>query len=348
MKRKYSNNQIKLAGKILKEPHNYSPSEIEFAQTVLTYWRTIHAYPINTFQATLRDKLDRLGYKDALVAQRLKRVVSIVSKLERFPNMKLSTMQDIAGLRAIVKNLSQVRTLEKNYKNSIFKHILKDNKDYIITPAQSGYRGVHLIYQYVNDNNIESNGLKIELQIRTRIQHIWAAAVETMGTFLEYSLKSSQGPINWLEYFALVSAGFSILEKCPIPKRFERLNPKEIFKKIVDDSVKLNIDAKMSGFTVAAEHIFQKGVNSKYNLITLNIKKRTVRVKNYSARQFEQANIDYTNIEKEINQGAPIQAVLVSTDSIDSLRKTYPSYFLDAREYLTKLNLINNRLNKMV
>jgi len=347
MKRKYSNNQVKLAGQILKAPYDYSPPEIEFAQTVLTYWRTIHAYPINTFQATLRDKLIRLGYSDALVAQRLKRVVSIVAKLERFPNMKLSTMQDIAGLRAIVKNISQVRSLEKNYKNSIFKHILKDNKDYIESPAQSGYRGVHLVYQYVNDNNIESNGLRIELQIRTKIQHIWAAAVETMGTFLEYSLKSSQGPTNWLEYFALVSAGFSILEQCPIPERFESLNPKEIFKKIVDDSVRLNIDEKLSAFTVAAEKIFQTGVNSKYNLIALNIEKRTVRVENYSARQFEQANIDYTNIEKKINRGAPIQAVLVSTGSIDSLRKSYPSYFLDAREYLRKLNLIENRLRKM-
>lgn len=206
---------------------------------------------------------------------------------------------------------------------------------------------MHLVYQYVNDNNIESNGLRIELQIRTKIQHIWAAAVETMGTFLEYSLKSSQGPTNWLEYFALVSVGFSILEQCPIPERFESLNPKEIFKKIVDDSVKLNIDEKLSAFTVAAEKIFQKGVNSKYNLIALNIEKRTVSVKNYSARQFEQANIDYTSIEKEINQGAPIQAVLVSTGSIDSLRKSYPSYFLDAREYLRKLNLIENRLCKM-
>ena len=125
MKRKYSNNQVKLAGQILKSPYDYLPQEIEFAQTVLTYWRTIHAYPINTFQATLRDKLIRLGYNDALVAQRLKRVVSIVAKLERFPNMKLSTMQDIAGLRAIVKNIFQVRSLEKDYKNSIFKHILR-------------------------------------------------------------------------------------------------------------------------------------------------------------------------------------------------------------------------------
>ena len=72
-----------------------------------------------------------------------------------------------------------------------------------------------------------------------------------------------------------------------------------------------------------------------------------VNVKRYPAILLKQANIDYTNIEKQINQGAPLQSVLVSTDSIDSLRKAYPSYFLDSKEYLQKLNLIYSRLQKM-
>jgi len=76
----------------------------------------------------MRDKLERLGFKDALIAQRLKRSVSIVSKLQRFPRMKLSTMQDIAGLRAVMKNVNQVRVLEKNYRQSSFNHKLLDRK----------------------------------------------------------------------------------------------------------------------------------------------------------------------------------------------------------------------------
>lgn len=126
MKRKYSNNQIKKAGKILVSPASYSDDEKVFANEVLTYWRTIHATPINTFQSTLRRKLEKLGYKQAIIAQRLKRSFSIVSKLERFPNMKLSTMQDIAGIRAIVKNINEVRNLEENYLQTRFAH--KKNK----------------------------------------------------------------------------------------------------------------------------------------------------------------------------------------------------------------------------
>lgn len=345
--RKYSNNEIKNAGKILANPLKHSVVEYENAQNILTYWRTIHAPAINTFQSTLRDKLKRYGFKDYLIAQRLKRAVSIVSKLQRFSNMKLSTMQDIAGLRAILKNIDQVRLIESSYKSSIFNHFLIDSKDYITSPAKSGYRGIHLVYEYKNTKNIEANGLKIELQIRTKLQHTWATAVETMGTFLNHSLKSSQGPVDWLEYFALVSAGFAILEKSPVPAEFLSMNEKEIFQKIVDDSLILDVSSKLRAFSVAGEHIAQSGINSKYNLITLNLDKRVVNVKRYSARQLEQANIDYTNIEKEINKGAKIQAVLVSTDSIESLRKTYPSYFLDSHEFLNKLNLIYSRLQKM-
>ncbi|HEA28734.1 MAG TPA: (p)ppGpp synthetase, partial [Leeuwenhoekiella sp.] len=76
MSRLYSNNQVKLAGEILTRPSDFTSEEFTFAQNVLTYWRTIHADPINTFQSTLRDKMNRLDYRDALIAQRLKRAVS--------------------------------------------------------------------------------------------------------------------------------------------------------------------------------------------------------------------------------------------------------------------------------
>jgi putative GTP pyrophosphokinase len=347
MKRKYSNNEIKVAGKILTNPSEFTEVELENAQNILTYWRTIHAYPINTFQATLRDKIKRLGFQDTLVAQRLKRSVSIVSKLERFSNMKLSTMQDISGLRAILNDISEVRLMEESYRKSKFKHKLKDYKDYIDEPAPTGYRGIHLIYQYVNEQALESNGLRVEIQIRTKLQHAWATAVETMGTFLNQSLKSSQGSDSWLEYFSLVSSGFSFLEESAVHEKHQHLSKKEVFEKIIAESDRLNVSERLSAFTVAANHIIQKDSNSKYNLITLNLEKKVVNVKSYPARKLEQANIDYTNIEKEINKGAPLQSVLVSTGSIDSLKKAYPSYFLDSQEFLNKLNLIFAKLQDL-
>ena len=57
---------------------------------------------------------------------------------------------------------------------------------------------MHLVYKYINPICPDYDGLFVELQIRTRLQHTWATAVETMGTYLEFSLKSSEGPEDWL------------------------------------------------------------------------------------------------------------------------------------------------------
>lgn len=344
MNREYSNSQIKLAGEILKNPVPYKEEDLQFAQSALNYWRSIHIQPINTFHTTLKQKLIRLELKNTITAQRLKRSVSIVDKLKRFQKMKLPTMQDIAGIRAIVQNVRQARLLERNYRETRFPHRLKDNKDYVGNPAISGYRGIHLVFQYNNQKYPESNGLKVELQIRSKLQHIWATAVETVGTFLDYSLKSSSGPENWLDYFRLVSSGFALLEKCPLLKQHSGLDEKEIFGRIVDQTNKLNVYERLKAFTIATEHITKAKKYSKYNLITLDLEEEFVNVTSYSANEFEKANFDYSDIENEIYLGAPLQTVLVSTGSIDSLQEAYPNFFLDSEEFIDTLNLIKSRL----
>lgn len=128
---------------------------------------------------------------------------------------------------------------------------------------------------------------------------------------------------------------------------FQELSNKDLFGKIVDKTIELEVRSKLRGFTVAADKINQSKIRSKYNLITLNLDKKVLNIKSYFTRQLNQANHDYTNIEREINNGANIQAVLVSTGSIDSLRKTYPNYFLDTQEFLSKLDQIKKRFDKM-
>src|SRR5438093_1423376 len=68
--------------------------DVEAAEDIVNNFRSSHSYPLNTFQIGLR----RLAPQDALIAQRLKRLPSILAKLElRRETMKLSQMQDIGG-----------------------------------------------------------------------------------------------------------------------------------------------------------------------------------------------------------------------------------------------------------
>lgn len=335
VKPKYSKKQINRAGEILISD-SASLEERAFADDVLTNFRAAHGYPINTFQATLRAKLKGIDEK-AIVAQRLKRTPSIILKLKRFEGMKLARMQDIGGLRAVVSSVARVRKLEASYRESRFLHELVSSKDYLINPKADGYRGIHLIYKYANPNAPEYDGLSLELQIRTRLQHAWATAVETMGTFLGQALKSGQGEDQWREFFAIAGAALADLEKTtPVPG-FEDCSAQQIHKRLFESERRLRVLEKLSSFAIAADKITTERGQGGYHLITLDSAKRTVTIRPFPVAKLEEANVAYATIEARTKAGEPIEAVLVSAGPVESLRKAYPNYFLDTQVFVRQL-----------
>lgn len=331
--------QVNKAGKILAGNNVFDDELKIWAINVVDNWRSSHGYPINTFQATLRHKLKSVD-PNAIVAQRLKRMFSIVGKLRRFDKMKLARMQDIGGLRAVVSNLAKVRILENDYRTSNFNHDLVASYDYINNPKSSGYRGVHLVYRYKNHRVPEYDGLLLELQIRTELQHAWATAVETMGTFLNHSLKSSEGPEVWLNFFSLTGSAFAHLEKTtPVPG-YEELTVKETFISVVDKIKQLQVKDRLQAFSIAAKRIHIDRKPGSYHLVVLNTAEKTVEVRSYSSANLSKAGQDYTDIEKRISEGAPLQAVLVSAGNIENLRRAYPNYFLDTHKFIQQISRI--------
>jgi len=344
-KPEFSKEQVNHAGDILKLEELFHP-ERQWAENVLTNWRSAHAYPINTFNVTLRRRLRKIE-REGLVAQRLKRTPSIINKLQRFGTMRLARMQDIAGLRAIVKQVKSVRVLEKCYKESNFSHNLVSQKDYITHPKISGYRGIHLVYRYNNTVAPEYNGLQLELQVRTKLQHAWATAVETIGTFLDQSLKSSEGAEEWLDFFALTSSAFAHLEKSPPVPQYSSISIRETYEKVLSWAEKQDIANRLNAFSIATNAIRNVDKGGSYHLIVLNLKEKNLRIFNFPKKKLEEANEKYTDFEKKMLNGDPFQVVLVSTDSIKALRKAYPNYFLDTRQFLLELNKLKTELGKI-
>lgn len=332
----YSKSEVNKAGKILIDEH-HGMKDFIWAFDVMNNWRASHDYPINTFQANLRNKIKEKGIKSAIVVQRLKRVPSIIFKLSRYPSMNLSRMQDLGGLRAIVNTVKQVNVLNQAFKDSRFHHKLIREYDYIREPKTSGYRGIHLIYKYANTRAPEYNGLQIEIQLRTKLQHAWATAVETMGTFLDHSLKSSEGPEQWLMFFSLCSSAFAHLEKCPAAYEFKYLSEKEIVIAIkkIDDEVKIVESLRTFGSTVKA--IETGNMNYKYYLLILDVEKHKVKFEGYHSTQLEIATQRYLEYEKELGKQTATQIVLVSGDSFKSLKRAYPNYFLDTHQFTLQL-----------
>lgn len=333
---KFSRSQVNKAGRILASPLSHSENELAEANAVLTNWRAAHAYPINTFQATLRDRTKALGTK-AFIAQRLKRAPSILKKLTRLEKMELARMQDIGGIRAVLPTIGQVRHLEKAYLHGHLKHILVRRDDYIEAPKSDGYRSVHLVFRYRNDGAPAYSGLHVELQLRTALQHAWATAVETMGTYLGISLKSGEGSEPWNRFFVFTSAGFAIKEDLPVPFECRQLSYREICQEIERLERELNVLPTLKSFSIATDQIAAQRGSGAYHLIVLDSENKYVEITPYSKSRLDIATAEYAEVEKRISGGERIEAVLVSAGPVAALRRAFPNYFLDTHTFIREV-----------
>ena len=113
----YNPARVTAAGKVIsKRRMSTEDLDMDTALSIAGNWRSSHGYPLHVFKQVLRNRAKHID-AHALVAQRLKRLPSIISKLERFHSMQLSTMQDLGGCRAVVRRVSNVDRLVKLYED---------------------------------------------------------------------------------------------------------------------------------------------------------------------------------------------------------------------------------------
>jgi putative GTP pyrophosphokinase len=175
-----SRSQVKKAGSQIRkylrgdsEDHDRTRRAID----TMEHWRSAHYVPLVTANNGLRSRARTVGIA-AEVTQRLKRRQTILDKLKREPTLDLSRMQDIAGCRAVVENVDDLRRLERRITSRLK---VVEYSDYIETPRRSGYRGVHVVVPY--------QGLSVEIQLRTRRMHAWALAAEHYSSVIGQNLK---------------------------------------------------------------------------------------------------------------------------------------------------------------
>lgn len=342
----YSKSQIIRAGKVIKDPSNYTRDEINHYREVIDNWRASHAFPLNVIYCNLKRNFASSS-KNIIVAQRLKRLDSIENKLKREPTMSLWTMQDIGGCRVIAPTVNDVYNVISKFKKSHIRHKLKKEYDYIHNPKPSGYRSYHMVYEYYSDNRKTYNkNMLIEIQVRTRLQHLWATALETIGLFTNQALKASMGDCETLRFFTLLSSCFAIEEKRPlVPNTPDNIN--EIKKELISIEKKNNLLDMLGAIRVAVDFVDQKNsdttkLTNGYFILILNYEKRHLSLRYFKTSEIEQATTIYNKIELD-KKGKTIDAVLVSVSSFKKLRYAYPNYFVDLKKFITIVkNIIEN------
>ena len=348
----FSKSKIDFSGDILISEKS-STKELEEALKILDNWRAIHRYPMHIFKKRLKRASEKID-KNALSVQRLKRLPSILKKLQRKysgnkPTMKLSQMQDIAGCRAVVSNVELARKLYKEgYIKGDLKHKKINEKDYITYPKEDGYRSIHLIYRYKSDKEGKKdyNGLLVEIQIRSKLQHLWATAIETVDFFTRQAIKSNEGQKEWMDFFRLVSSAFAIIENTsPVPNT--PTNKKELYSQIKEKEKELQVIRIMNGWTEAVK-VFERAVKEKPNLqfflLELDILQERLNISGYTKNQEEKAISDYAKVEKRNQDKKEYDVVLVGADTTNDLKKAYPNYFVDTREFLIDLQKILDKV----
>lgn len=329
---KYSKSEINKAGSVIADSSS-SKEDRDNALVILNNWRASHAYPLQVICNNLH-----LRNPDAIVVQRLKRLESITGKIERFPNMSLYRMQDLGGCRVIVDTVDQVYEAIEKYKKSRIRHILKREYDYIQYPKNSGYRSYHMVYQFHSDKRDTYNkNMLIEIQFRTKLQHIWATAVEMMGIYTKSNLKSSQGDEGILRFFTLVSSLFAIRENMPVcPDTSEWAD--ELINEIIQIDQKNNIIMKLKAINQAiqtTEYNENFYLKNGYYLLILNYDEPSLDIETFKPSEFELAANIYGKIEAELQ--TKIDTVLVSVKSFNELKEAYPNYFINISEFLKVL-----------
>ena len=252
--------------------------------------------------------------------------------------MSLYRMQDLGGCRVIVDSIDQVYESLDKYKKSRIRHILKRENDYIQNPKASGYRSYHIVYQFHSDDKETYNkNILIEIQFRTKLQHIWATAVEMMGIYTKSNLKSSQGDQDILRFFTLVSSFFAIKENTPVCPNTSGWAD-ELISEIMQIEKRSNIIMKLKAINQAVQTTAYNEnfyLTSGYYLLVLNYDEPSLNIYPFKQSNFELAVYSYNKMESEYT--GKIDIVLVSVKSFETLKVAYPNYFVDISEFLNVL-----------
>jgi len=301
--------------------------------------------------------------KQHLTASRNKRIETIISKLCRPEKPKLDRIHDIAGTRIIFENIKSLEDyidILENTELLNFKEKINEDKNrynYIKNPKSDGYRSIHKVFYYssnipystLNEKRFNLENKKIELQLRTRLQHIWATTVEIYDIINKSNIKT--GTHNKLEtkeglFFKKCSLVFEGIESNDVEKI--KININEIFR----DKDLVEIYNRLKGIKNIKNIQLPKtlGSDEVFILITdLNKGKTTFFTTDPIEKNDKQdtflINASYRRLEEKNTKGEYILLLLTLGD-IKKLKNVYPNYFLNTNKFISILKKYKDKYIK--
>lgn len=340
----FSKSQIEKAGRSIR--HGCTGDDRKDAILKIQNYRETHLYPLMLIKNHLVQATKKVT-KQGIVARRLKMLSTIIDKLERptldgqkSNGIEITRMQDIGGCRAIVSNLKQLNELHERLTSSRSMHRIIKTSNYL-TPKDSGYSGIHLVYSCFEGSDLENDWkkTKIEVQLRTELQHAWATSLEIIDTLEGIKLKTSMtGHDEWRRFFKISGMLVAHTEKaCLIPE--EHLPT--LISELKELEKNLDVRRKLSKFNLAIKFATDRKKLPRKILVHQGmflVRVMALSEENLKGNQVElEVNITAfgpSDMDQALAQLAESEeskdtliSVLVSAGDVRSLKKAYPNYF---------------------
>ena len=192
-------------------------------------------------------------------------------------------------------------------------------------PKQDGYRSYHLVFEYQGIKEY-IKGYKIELQLRTLLQHYWATAIEIMGAIdSTNNIKIGKGSPAIKRFFYL--AGLILDDNATSEE-------KEEFKELDKEYKILNL---LSGLNVSYD-LVQKNYEPKIKdlfVISLDYQRKKLKISKFDEND-RQDNLSFLGLELDDKR---IDSVIMGGATITNLKRSYPNYFLDAQNFIENIQV---------
>lgn len=291
-------------------------------------YRKNHLVPMSKTTMELQQWLAHFG-KEYFIAQRLKRKPQILRKLRRF-SVRLSQLQDIGGTRVIVDQNRDVNELVTFLKERFQSS--KDLKVIRLTDYRgegredSGYRAFHVI--------LEREGYKMELQIRSKIQHYWAETIERTSIVYGHHLKELDGDPTVIQYFKLLSDLFNEIEAGRKPPAALRTKIEDLrikSERIIQDADEKNVFSSYvnEGITKDLERkeksLGDGGLNNWIFVFNWNI--GAFVTWELITNDPNGAISKYVEFENRYKSEDGFEVVLVGSSNVATVRQTHSHYF---------------------
>lgn len=237
-------------------------------------------------------------------------------------------MNELIRFRTHMRSSAVLRNVEHEIRHDEEKY------DYILHPKQSGYRGIHDVYKHFprghrrNQNSPRPwDGLKVEVQYRTRAQHAWATAVEISDVLDGERTKFEQLSTDRGHFFAIAS---EVIARNHEGKRcaFIDRETHQLEDELQELEDRLGIMQRLKALRLFEDEFKLQ----EHNVLSIERDANdSLRLEVYPFPSAQPAIEKATQLE---SSGESLNAVYVRADNPKQLRSAYRNYFNDPVDFV--------------